>query len=296
MNLLSVADLGVGGLATVLDLSGRVKRDPVGYRTELEGRTVGLFFEKQSLRTWVSSDVAAVQLGMHPVAIRGEQTGLGVRESVADVGRVLERYLDALGMRVYDHRRLEEMAEVTRMPLINLLSDREHPVQVLADLMTIAELRPLNGTVLAFIGDGNNVANSLLIGGAMAGLEVRVASPEGYDPPPSVLDVASSFGTVSVTRSPEDAVAGAHVVYTDVWTSMGQEEEAAIRERAFHGYTVTAELMDRAAPDAFFMHDLPAHRGEEVTSEVIDGPRSRVFEQAENRLHSFKGLLLHLLA
>jgi ornithine carbamoyltransferase len=279
----------------VLDLGARVKADPDMFRTALAGRSIGLFFQKQSLRTWVSCDVAAIQLGAHPIAIRNEQAGMGVRETPEDVGRVLERYLDLLGMRVFDHQDLTALDVVTRMPVVNLLSDREHPCQAIADLMTLAEHRPLEGSRIAFLGDGNNVCHSLVLAATKAGGTIAVATPPGYEPAAEVVEIASRHGEVIVTNDPMEAVAGADAVYTDVWASMGQEEEAGLRKRHFSRFQVDDRVMAAAGPDPIFLHCLPAHRGEEVTDSVIESANSRVFDQAENRLHAFKAILLHLL-
>lgn len=295
MNLLSVGDLSPEGLRAVLDLGRQVKQGPDGYRTSLAGRSIGLFFAKQSLRTWVSCDVAAIELGAHPLAIRDDTAGLGSRESPADVGRVLARYLDLLAMRVHRHTDLAEIARHVGMPIVNLLSDVEHPCQALADLMTVEEHRPLPGAVIAYVGDGNNVCHSLMLGAAMAGAEVRVSGPAGYEPDPDFVAAAREHAPVTLHRDPAEAVQGADVVYTDVWASMGQESEAELRQRHFDRYRIDLELFERAGPEAIFMHCLPAHRGQEVTDAVMDHPRSVVFDQAENRLHSFKAILLHLL-
>lgn len=295
MNFLSVADLAPEGLKEVLALADRVKREPREFRHALEGRSIGLFFAKQSLRTWVSCDVAAIQLGAHPLAIRDDNAGIGTRETPTDVGRVLERYLDLLALRVYRHENLEEIAGVVEMPIVNLLSDAEHPCQALADLQTIAEQRTLPGATVTYIGDGNNVCHSLILGAAMSGAQVRVTGPIGYEPDASVVEAARRHGSVDLYHDPEEAVKGSDVVYTDVWTSMGNESEADLRRRHFAPFQVTRDLFDLAHPDAIFMHCLPAHRGEEVVDEVMDHPRSVVFDQAENRLHSFKALLLSLL-
>ncbi|HLU53757.1 MAG TPA: ornithine carbamoyltransferase [Acidimicrobiia bacterium] len=295
MNFLSVADLTAETLSEVLDLAAAVKREPDRYSTALAGRSIGLFFAKQSLRTWVSCDVAAIQLGAHPLSIRDDTAGLGTRETPADVARVLDRYLDLLALRVHRHADLVEIAEHADMPIVNLLSDREHPCQALADLQTVAEHRPLAGATITFVGDGNNVCHSLMLGAAMAGADVRVSGPPGYEPADDVLDLSRKYGDVTVLHDPYEAVSGSDVVYTDVWASMGQEAETELRRRHFEPYRVTLDLFEHAAPDAIFMHCLPAHRGEEVVDEVIDHSRSVVFDQAENRLHSFKALLLTLL-
>lgn len=295
MNFLSVADLTPDALAEVLRLAAEVKAAPERYSNALAGRSIGLFFAKQSLRTWVSCDVAAIQLGAHPLSIRDDTAGLGTRETPADVARVLDRYLDLLALRVHRHEDLVEIAAHADMPIVNLLSDREHPCQALADLQTVAEHRPLAEATITFVGDGNNVCHSLILGAVMAGARMRLVGPSGYEPDPAVVALAREHGEVTLFEDPYEAVAGSDVVYTDVWASMGQEAEAELRRRHFEPYRVTLELFERANPDAIFMHCLPAHRGEEVVDEVIDHPRSVVFDQAENRLHSFKALLLHLL-
>ena len=295
MSFLSVADVGPEGLARLLESAMDIKRRPDHYSGVLSGKTVGLFFQKPSLRTWVSSTAATALLGAHPIAIYQEISGVGDREEPADVARVLDRYLDVLGMRVYEHSLLEELDNFMAAPVINLLSDWEHPCQAVADLMTIAGRRPLAGSVLAYVGDGNNVCHSLMLAGTMAGMEVRVGCPSGYQPDGGVVARAREWGKVSIYHHPVPAVEGAHVVYTDVWTSMGQEEETAKRRSAFAGFTVDSALMERTAPQAVFMHCLPAHRGEEVSADVFESPRSVVFDQAENRLHSFGALLVYLL-
>lgn len=295
-HLLTIGDLDAAELTGLLELAARVKTNREAYRTALAGRSIGLFFMKQSVRTWVSCDVAAMELGVHPVVIRNDQAGLGTRETPEDVGRVLERYLDLLGMRVFDHSDLERIAGSVSIPVINLLSDREHPCQAVADLQTVADHVPLDRAVIAYSGDGNNVCHSLVLAAAMAGSAVRVASPPGYAPDPAIVEEARKYGQVTITEDPGEAVSGADVVYTDVWTSMGQEAEAAERRRDFAPYRVNLALFDRAKPDAIFLHCLPAHRGDEVSDEVLEHPRSRVFDQAENRLHSFKAILLHALS
>ncbi len=221
---------------------------------------------------------------------------MGTRETPEDVGRVLERYLDLLGMRVFAHSDLDRVAGAVDVPVINLLSDEEHPCQAIADLQTIADhFGRLEGIVVAYIGDGNNTAASLIDAITRSGGRVRIASPLGYEPSEQTLKSAREFGEVFVTSDPSEAVAGADVVYTDVWTSMGQEGEAADRRRTFAPYQVNVELFERANATSIFLHCLPAHRGEEVTDEVMDHPRSLIFEQAENRLHSFKAILLTAL-
>jgi ornithine carbamoyltransferase len=294
-HLLRIGDLSPAELINLVDLSRSIKNDPDQYAGTLSGRSIGLFFMKQSVRTWVSTDVAAIELGIHPIVIRNDQIGLGTRETPEDVGRVLERYLDLLGMRVFDHNDLERVAKAVSVPVINLLSDAEHPCQAVADVQTMAEHRSLPDTTVAYVGDGNNTAASLIGAVTRAGGSVRVASPDGYLLSEEVLTDARRYGDVVVTTDPLEAVSGANVVYTDVWTSMGHEAESAERRRVFAPYQVNLDLFERATPDALFLHCLPAHRGEEVTDEVLEHPRSVVFDQAENRLHSFKAILLTAL-
>lgn len=293
--LLSIADVEPDLLREMVALAATVKSDPASVAGALTGRSIGLFFMKQSVRTWVSCDVAAIQLGVHPIVIRNEQVGLGTREAPEDVGRVLERYLDFLGMRVFDHSDLEKIADAVSIPVVNLLSDREHPCQAIADVQTLAEHRPVEGSVLAYVGDGNNTCNSLMLAAAMAGASVKIATPPGYEPDQRLLAEAHRFAQVVVTNDPKEAVADADAVYTDVWASMGQEAEAAERQQLFAPYRVDLSLFESAKRDAIFLHCLPAHRGQEVTDEVIDHARSRVYDQAENRLHSFKAILLTAL-
>ncbi len=294
MDYLRVSDLSPPGLAEVLQLAARVKVRPGEYAGALAGKQVGLFFMKPSTRTRVSSEVAAAQLGARPLTLRDEEVGLGKREAVQDVARTLDRYLDVLALRVFGHADLDVIAEYAEAPVINLLSHLEHPCQAVADLQTIAEARPPAGSVLAYLGDGNNVCHSLMVAAAMSGMEVRVASPPAYEPHPDYVSLASRFGPVTVGNEPAAAVKGAHVVYTDVWASMGQEGEASARRALFADFRVDGALFATADPDAIFLHCLPAHRGEEVTDEVLEHPRSRVFDQAENRLHAFKAILLHV--
>jgi ornithine carbamoyltransferase len=264
--------------------------------------TLALVFEKPSLRTRVSFHVAMKQLGGDCIYLSPPEVGLGERETPADVARVLSRYVSAIAARTYEQATVMELAKYATVPVINALSDGEHPCQALADFLTIREKKGrLKEITVAFIGDGNNVANSLALGGGLAGMHMRFSSPAGYEVPGDVLSQAGDFGrasggTVELVRDPEEAVRDADVVYTDVWASMGQEREAAIRKEDFSGFTVDKTLMGRAKSDAIFMHDLPAHRGEEVTDEVMEGPQSVVFDQAENRLHAQKALLSLILA
>lgn len=306
-DLLSIADLSPEELARVLDtaLALRQAQDrslkDSDRRSLLAGKTLALVFEKPSLRTRVSFDVAMRQLGGDCIYLSPAEVGLGTREPVEDVARVLSRYVDCIAARTFAHKTVEELARWADVPVINALSDGEHPCQALADVLTIQEKKGrLAGVSLAFVGDGNNTARSLCLAAAMSGMEFRFASPQGYGLPEATVARAhelarDSGGSVACLRDPEEAVKGADVVYTDVWASMGQEEESATRTEAFQGYQVDERLMSLAAPEAIFMHDLPAHRGEEVATEVIEGPQSVVFEQAENRLHAQKAVLALIL-
>lgn len=298
-DFLMVTDLGADGLARVLDLARAVKQHPDEYAGRLSGMRVGLFFEKPSTRTRVSCEVATVDLGAHPVVLKADEVGLGKREAVEDVARTLDRYLDVLAFRVFDHRNLVTIAEHAAAPIVNLLSDRSHPCQALADLQTIAEHRPLAGATVAFVGDGNNVCHSLMLASALSGVHLRVAVPAGFEPAGDIVAQAESAastygGSIAVGNEPAAAISGADVVYTDVWASMGQETEAEERKRLFAAFSIDDALFATAAADAIFLHCLPAHRGEEVSAGVLEHSRSRVFDQAENRMHAFKALLLHI--
>ncbi|MDH3470862.1 MAG: ornithine carbamoyltransferase [Acidimicrobiia bacterium] len=293
-DFLSVADMAPSELIEVLDKAAAVKKDSTASAGALSGKSIGLFFQKPSARTRISTEVGAAELGMTPIVLKADEIGLGKREAVSDVGKVFDRYLDALAFRVFSHDDLVTLADNAEAPVINLLSDLEHPCQALADLQTVAETRPLPETVLTYVGDGNNVAHSLMLAGAMAGMEIRIVTPPGYEPADSVLAAANAYaGAVTVTNDVRQAVSDAHVVYTDVWASMGQEAEAEARKKLFMQYQVNGAVFDMAADGAIFLHCLPAHRGDEATDDVLDHARSRIFDQAENRLHSFKALLLH---
>jgi ornithine carbamoyltransferase len=295
-DLLSIAELSADEVETILRTALSLKRDGGGTRA-LAGKTLALLFEKPSLRTRVSFDVAMQQLGGQAVYLNQSEVGLGQREPVADVARVLSRYVHVVASRVYEHETLVQLARHASVPVINALSDEEHPCQALADLLTVLERHgSLRGVRLAFIGDGFNVAASLAAGCALTGVSFAIASPEGFGLPATALRmmerVAGEHGArIDTYTDPEEAVRGADVVYTDVWASMGHEDSYAHRKEAFSGYAVTAQLMSLANPGAIFMHDLPAHRGEEVMDEVIEGPQSVVFDQAENRLHAQKAIL-----
>jgi ornithine carbamoyltransferase len=297
---LSVDDLDRAEILHLLDLAERLKADRDLHRDALRHRTVALIFEKASTRTRVSFEVAVDQLGGRPTTLSATDLQLGRGETIEDTGRVLSRYVDAIVLRTFEQERLEALAGAATVPVINALSDFEHPCQALADLLTVRERSgPLAGRVLAYVGDGNNVAHSLLLAGAKTGMTVRVAAPTGFEPIPQIVQRASEIaeetgGFVEVLADPQSAVKGAHVVYTDVWASMGQEEESEERSLVFRPYQVNRALLDAAEPDVIVLHCLPAHRGLEITDEVIDGPRSAVWDQAENRLHAQKALLLIL--
>jgi ornithine carbamoyltransferase len=295
-DLLSIADLAPDEVERILQTALSLKRDGGGAHL-LAGKTLAMVFEKPSLRTRVSFDVAMQELGGHAVYLSQSEVGLGQREPVADVSRVLARYVDIIAARTYQHQTLLDLARHADIPVVNALSDEEHPCQAMADLLTVLEHKGgLRGVRMAYIGDGFNVAASLAEAAALAGVSFAIASPEGYRLPEGTVrfierTAADNGGRVDLCETPAEAVRGADVVYTDVWTSMGQEDTYAERREAFAGYTVSAELMALAAPDAIFMHDLPAHRGDEVTEDVIEGAQSVVFDQAENRLHAQKAIL-----
>jgi len=298
-SLLSITDLSPQEIDHLLSAALALKQ--AGPQQALAGKTLALLFEKPSLRTRVSFHVAMKQLGGDCIYLSPAEVGLGQRESPADVARVLSRYVDCIAVRTFAQDTVRQLAEHAAIPVINALSDYEHPCQALADLLTVREKKgTLAGVTLAFIGDGNNVANSLSLAAAMVGMHFRIASPPGYEIAEEIARraqryAAGSRGSFRQLRDPAEAAEGADVVYTDVWASMGQEREAGARKEHFAGYTVDAQLMARAKGDAIFMHDLPAHRGEEVTGDVIDGPQSAVFDQAENRMHAQKALLALVL-
>ena len=299
-DFLTIDALSSQELSKVIDVADEVKRDRRP-RTDLAGKTVAMIFEKPSTRTRVSFEVAISELGGHPLILNAGDLQLGRGETVEDTARVLSRYVHAVVVRTFAQSRLEALAAAGTIPVINALSDFTHPCQALADLQTIREHKgTLAGLKLAYLGDGNNVAHSLLKAGALAGMQVAVGSPAGYEPIPQVVSLATSIaaqtgGRIHCTADPLEAAAGADIVYTDVWASMGQEGEAAARTMLFRPFQVNGHVMAVAKPDALVMHCLPAHREEEISAEVIDGPNSVVFDQAENRLHSQKALLLFLL-
>jgi ornithine carbamoyltransferase len=301
-NFLSMDDVTPDELESLLSLSEEVKRSPADYADRLRGRAIAMVFEKPSTRTRVSFEVGIASLGAHPLALSSAELQLGRGETIEDTGRVLSRYVDAVVLRTFGQERLEGLARTATVPIVNALSDFEHPCQCLADLLTIKEHRgKLEGLIMAYVGDGNNVAHSLLLGGAKAGMSVRVATPPGYEPIPQVVgraqglaDQSGSGAQILVTNDPAEAFDGADVLYTDVWASMGQEQEANERTLVFQGYRLDQAAVDRADDEVIVLHCLPAHRGQEITDEVIDGPHSVVWDQAENRLHTQKALLLWL--
>ena len=296
-HLVSINDLDAADIEELLRDAAQLKRERRPSPPPLEGKVAALIFEKPSLRTRMSFDVGMYELGGHAVYLSPAEVGLGRRESVADVARVVSRYADVAILRTFAHETMEEFARYSAIPIVNGLSDLEHPCQALSDLFTLAEAKgPLRNLTLTYVGDGNNVANALVLCAAKTGLRLRIACPEGYEPDPRYLALAhEEEAHLTVVHDPVVAVQGADAVYTDVWASMGQEAEYERRRRAFHGYQVNAELLAHAKPEAIVLHDLPAHRGEEITDDVMDGPQSVVFTQAENRTHMQKAILWSLL-
>ncbi|HSM61991.1 MAG TPA: ornithine carbamoyltransferase [Longimicrobiales bacterium] len=295
-DFLAVPDFSADELHVVLGRAARLKSGEER-GTPLLGKSLAMIFRKSSTRTRVSFEVGMTQLGGHALFLSDRDSQLGRGEPLPDTARVLSRYVDGIMVRTFAHADIEALATHADVPVINGLTDLLHPCQLLADLQTVQEeLGPeLRGRTVAWIGDGNNMANSWLNAAYRLGFSLRLACPEGYDPDGEILLRARSAADVVLTRDPAEAAEGAHVVTTDVWASMGQEEEAEARAKAFQGFRVDEDLMARADADAIFLHCLPAHRGEEVAPEVIDGPRSRVFQEAENRLHAQKALLVELL-
>jgi len=302
-DFVSMDDLSVEELKEVLDVALELKgRSRSGDRPPLlQGTVLALLFEKPSLRTRVTFEVGMVQLGGHAIYLAPSDVQMGSRESVPDVARNLERWVDGIMSRTFAHRTVEALAEHASIPVINGLSDLEHPCQALADLLTIRErVGQVRDVRAAWVGDGNNVCHSLLLGCAKLGAHLSVATPKPYGPSRAVLarahEIAAQTGaTITIANDPHEAVRDAQVVYTDVWVSMGQESERSSKLKAFAGFQINSELLARAAPDVVVLHCLPAHRGEEITDEVLDGPHSAVFDQAENRLHAQKALLAKLL-
>lgn len=301
-SFLSLADYTAGEIGAALDLADELKRErAAGARRDTHaGKTLALLFQHPSLRTRVSFDVAMHELGGDALYLGPDEVGVGKRESVADVATVLSRYVHGIAARVFGHEIVEGLVEYGNVPVFNALSDLLHPCQVLADLMTVRErFSKLEGLTLAYVGDGNNVANSLLLGGAVTGLNVNVVTPTGFEPDAAITaraqELASASGAKIAVTNDLAAVNGADVLYTDVWVSMGQEDAAARKKEAFAGFTVDADILAAAAPHAIVLHCLPAHYGEEITEDVARGPQSAIWDEAENRLHAQKALLAMLL-
>ncbi len=300
-DFLSVDDLRPDELTDLLRLSADVKAGPDAFAEHLRGRSVALIFEKPSTRTRVSFEVAVTSAGGHAVVLNAGDLQLGRGETIEDTGRVLSRYVDAIVLRTFEQERLEVLARAASVPVVNSLSDFEHPCQALADLLTVQErLGALAGRTLVYLGDGNNVAHSLLLAGALAGMTVRCSTPPGFEPIPQVVHraeeiAAGTGGRIEVLHDPIEAATDADVLYTDVWASMGQEAESDERALVFPAYQLSQKLVDVADDGVVVLHCLPAHRGQEITDEVIDGPHSAVWDQAENRAHTQKALLLRLL-
>ena len=294
-DFLAIPDYSRQELLNLFDLAERMRKGE--YRDKpLAGKSLAMIFMKSSTRTRVSFEVGAWQLGGHALFLSPRDVQLGRGEPVADTARVLSRYVDGIMIRTYAHSEVEELAKYADVPVINGLTDLLHPCQILADILTIRQhLGTIDGRKVAWIGDGNNMANSWINAAYRLGFDLTLACPEGYDPDAAILERAQSAANVRVVRDPAQAAEGADVVNTDVWASMGQEDEQAIREKAFKGFIVDEALMSRAQQDAIFMHCLPAHRGEEVSAEVIDGPQSVVWDEAENRLHVQKAIMANTI-
>jgi ornithine carbamoyltransferase len=294
-DFLAITDFSTEELLALLDRAARLKSGKDD--SKLAGKSLAMIFRKSSTRTRVSFEVAMTQLGGHAVFLSDRDSQIGRGETVSDTAGVLSRYVDGITIRTFAHSEVVELAEHASVPVVNALTDLLHPCQVIADLQTVAEEfgSDFKARRIAWIGDGNNMANSWINGAYRLGYELRLACPEGYDPDPTILARAQKAGKVILTRDPAEAADGADVVTTDVWASMGQEEEMAVRARAFAGYVVDDAIMEAADPSAIFLHCLPAHRGEEVSASVIDGPQSRIFDEAENRLHAQKAILLELM-
>jgi len=300
-NFISLENYTEEDIARLIELTAQLKERKVHESGRLTGKVVGLVFQKPSNRTRVSFQVGVWQLGGNCMYLAPDEISLGVRESIHDVAKTLSRYLNCIVARTFTHKDILELAKHATIPVINGLSDLHHPCQALTDLFSIKEkLGDLKGLTLAYVGDGNNVCNSLLVGAAKTGLHMKVATPKGYEPNSKVVNLAKSIAKATgskivLTRSPQDAVKDANVIYADTWVSMGQEEETKKRLKDFEQFQVNSDLVKRAKKDYIFMHCLPAHRGQEVTADVIDGKHSIIFDQAENRLHTQKAILISLL-
>jgi ornithine carbamoyltransferase len=294
-DFLAISDFSRDELGRLFDLAARMKAGSYRERPLAE-KTIALIFAKSSTRTRVSFEVGTIELGGHPLFLSSRDIQLGRGEPIRDMARVLSRYVDGIMIRTFAHADVEELARFATVPVINGLTDLLHPCQVLADLLTMREaVGGWEGKTVAWVGDGNNMANSWMHAAGVLGFELRLACPEGYEPDRGIFERNKALTRILITEDPEEAVAGAHVVTTDVWASMGQEAEAEGRRQAFLGYQVDGALLRLADPKAIFLHCLPAHRGEEVTEEVLEGPQSRVWDEAENRLHVQKALLAMLM-
>lgn len=298
---MSIHDISLYEFSEILDLAENIKNKPQDFQNQLAHKVLAMIFEKPSLRTRMTFEVGMLQLGGEAIYLSPSDIQMGSRESTVDVGKNLERWVEGIMIRTFDHTIAEDLAKASHIPVINALTDLLHPCQAMADFLTLREKKgALSGLKLAYVGDGNNVCHSLLLASAKAGSHIAVATPKGYGPNPSIVEQAKEDGSSTdfdfhLTEDPKEAAADADAVYTDVWTSMGQEMEKDERKRVFTPYQVNSALMASAKPDAVFMHCLPAHRGEEVTDDVIDSHRSIVYDQAENRLHAQKAILLLLL-
>ena len=297
MNLISISDLSREEILRLLDSADAFRARRGGHGAPLQGKSLAMIFEKPSTRTRVSLEVAASELGAHPLYLSAGELQLGRGETIADTARVLSRYVAGITARVYSHSTVEQLAAHASVPVINALSDWEHPLQILADLQTIRQrFSRLEGLKLAWIGDGNNVCHSLILAAAILGLEIVVASPPGYQPKPEVLEQARRLGgRPAVVVEPAEAARDADVLITDTWVSMGDEGEEAERLRVFGRYQINSDLMSLASPCSIALHCLPAHRGQEITDEIMDGPQSAVFDEAENRLHTSKAVMAWLM-
>jgi ornithine carbamoyltransferase len=301
-DFVSIHDFSPAEIAKILDLAADVKKNREKYRASLSGKTLAMIFEKSSTRTRVSFEAGMYQLGGLAMFLSSRDLQIGRGEPISDTARVLSRYVDGIMARTFAHETVTELARHATVPVVNGLTDLLHPCQVMADLQTIRErFGRLDGLKLAYVGDGNNMAHSLMFGGAKTGLSISIVTPEGFEPKPEIVaaakeDARATGARIEVLHSPEEGVAGAQIVYTDVWASMGQEQEAAERVKKFQGFTVDDRLMSLADRSSIFLHCLPAHRGEEVSASVADGPRSAIFDQAENRLHAQKAILVSLMS
>ena len=297
MNLISIADLSGEDILRLIQSAEAFRARRGRHGQPLEGKNLAMIFEKPSTRTRVSLEVAAWELGGHPLYLSANELQLGRGETIADTARVLSRYVHGITARVHSHGTVLQLAENASVPVINALSDWEHPLQILADLQTIRQnFQALDGLQIGWIGDGNNVCNSLILASAILRMEITVASPPGYGPKAEILEEARALGgSPRVVEEPEDAAGGADVLVTDTWVSMGDEAEEAERLRVFGRYQINSQLMDLAGEEAIALHCLPAHRGQEITDEVMDGPRSRVFDEAENRMHTSKAVMAWLM-